>query len=111
MIAFRTLREFWQRHPDSQEPLKSWLADAEKSNWRTPHDIKADHASASIVAGDRVVFNIKGNSYRVIVAVNYSHQIMLIKFVGTHSEYDQIDARTVGAPAAGTTPNKTTPKG
>ena len=106
MIALRTLREFWQRHPDVQGPLKAWLADAEKSDWRTPHDIKADNASASIVAGARVVFNIKGNSYRRIVAVDYGHQVMLIKFVGTHSEYDQVDARTVGAPAAKFTPKE-----
>lgn len=100
MIAFKTLRAFWKDHADAEEPLKAWLADAERSSWRTPHELKIDYGNASIISDDRVVFNIKGNSYRLIVAVSYAHQIMLIKFVGTHAEYDQIDARTVGAPAS-----------
>ena len=74
------------------------MADAERSEWKTPHEVKVSHANASIVSDDRIVFNIKGNSYRLIVAVDYNHQVMLIKFVGTHAEYDEVDARKIGSP-------------
>lgn len=93
-----TLREHWERHADAEGPLRAWLADAEKTSWRSPQDIKADYASASILSGDRVVFNIKGNTYRLVVVVSYAHQVVLVKFFGTHAEYDKIDALTVGMP-------------
>lgn len=93
-----TLRAHWKRYADAEGPLRAWLADAEKTSWRSPQDIKADYASASILSSDRVVFNVKGNTYRLVVVVSYAHQVVLVKFFGTHAEYDKIDALTVGIP-------------
>ena len=93
-----TLQGHWRRYADAEGPLKAWLAFTERAAWQAPLDIKADYASASILSGDRVVFNIKGNTYRLIVAVSYTHQVVLVKFFGTHAEYDKIDALTVGLP-------------
>jgi mRNA interferase HigB len=95
IIARRTLYEFWQRHADAEQSLRAWVYDVAKANWRTSHDIKAVHANASIINKDRVVFNIKGNDYRLIVAVSYTSQILSMKFIGTHAEYDNIDAGTI----------------
>jgi mRNA interferase HigB len=95
IIARRTLREFWLAHPQSEMPLKTWFDVAKGATWTSPSDIKARYASASFVANNRVVFNIKGNDYRLIVWINYPKQIIFIKFIGTHAEYDKIDAATV----------------
>ncbi|MGE0873514.1 MAG: type II toxin-antitoxin system HigB family toxin [Burkholderiales bacterium] len=95
VIALRTLREFWTRRPDSEVPLRAWYALASRADWCKPADIKADYGNASFVANDRVVFNIKGNDYRLIVAVRYSRRLVFIRFVGTHREYDRVDATTV----------------
>ena len=95
IIARRTLREFWERHPESQSALEAWYDDARRANWRTPNDIRQVYANASIIAGNRVIFNIRGNHYRLVVAVNYQFGIVYIRFVGTHREYNQIDAATV----------------
>ena len=95
VIAVPPLREFWNRHTHAEEPLRAWLADAQKAGWQTPHDLKTDYGNASILGNNRVVFNIKGNDYRLIVAVSYRAQIVLIKFIGTHAEYDKVDAETV----------------
>lgn len=93
-----TLRGYWTHYADAEGPLKAWLAFAERATWRSPQDVKADFASASILGTDRVVFNVKGNTYRLVVAVSYAHQVVLVKFFGTHAEYDRINARTVGLP-------------
>jgi mRNA interferase HigB len=95
VIALRAVREFWSRHADSEQPLRAWFHDASKATWRSPHDIKNVYRNASIINDERVVFNIKGNEYRIIVSINYKHQIVFIKFVGTHTEYDRVDAATV----------------
>lgn len=95
IIAIRTLREFWGRHPRAEASLRSWHAEASRANWRTPADIKAAHRNASFLANSRVVFNIKGNDYRLVVAVRYSAGTMFIRFVGTHAEYDKINAETI----------------
>ena len=95
VIALSRLRDFWHKHPKSEVPLRSWYAEASRANWKSPAQIKEAHRHASLVGGDRVVFNIKGNDYRLIVAVRYSRQIMYVRFVGTHAEYDRIDAATV----------------
>jgi mRNA interferase HigB len=95
VIAKSTLREFWNRHTDSEEQLKSWFNEAEKSSWSSPVDIKRDYPSASILIDNRVVFNIKGNSYRLIVKINYKVGLVWIRFVGTHNEYDKINAETI----------------
>ncbi|RQP19923.1 MAG: type II toxin-antitoxin system HigB family toxin [Parapedobacter sp.] len=90
-----TLREFWQRHADSEQSLKSWYQEAERSQWRTPNEIKAEYPSASILADNRVVFNIKGNTYRLVVKINYDYGVVWIRFIGTHAEYDKIDATKI----------------
>lgn len=95
IISRRTLREFWEGYPDAEQPLRAWHANVKKADWQTPTDVKLDYRNASFVANNRVVFNIKGNHYRLVVAVNYSYSIIYIRFVGTHKEYDQIDAATI----------------
>jgi len=95
IIAKRTLREFWERHPDAEEPLLAWYRETEKEDWGTPAKVKAKYKSASILKGSRVVFNIKGNDYRLVTAINYPYRVVYVRFVGTHVEYDQIDAEEV----------------
>jgi mRNA interferase HigB len=95
IISRKTLREFWEKHPDSQQALQAWYHDAKQANWKTPADIKSIYRNASIVANNRVVFNIKGNDYRLVVTIQYQHGIIYIRFVGTHAEYDKIDAATI----------------
>ena len=95
IIALGTLRDFWVKHPDALEPLAAWHAIASRVRWTSPADIKAAYRNASFVRGNRVVFNIKGNDYRLVVAMHYNRQIAYIRFVGTHRQYDQIDATTV----------------
>ena len=95
VIAKRTLRAFWADHPDASAPLQAWYSEARRAEWKTPHDIKARYASASILPGDRVVFNIGGNKYRLICHVRYDLQIVFVRFVGAHAEYDKVDAETV----------------
>lgn len=95
VIAVSTLRDFWKRHPDAEQPLKAWFEEVTKVSWTQPSDIKTQYGSASILKNRRVVFNIKGNDYRLIVAIAYRLQIVYVKFVGTHKEYDEVDAETV----------------
>lgn len=97
VIAKRTLVNHWEKpgRDDSREPLEAWYAEAKVATWRSFADIKQTSATASSVAGDRVVFNIGGNKYRLIVKINYHAAVVFIRFVGTHREYDQIDARTI----------------
>ncbi|WIG54876.1 MAG: putative membrane protein [Rhodanobacteraceae bacterium] len=93
-----TLKRFWARHPAAEQPLKAWYDEARHAKWSTPQDIKDRYASASFIGKNRVVFNIKGNDYRLIVAVAWHFQAVYIKFVGTHAEYNRVDARTVEKP-------------
>ncbi len=95
IIAKRILREFWELHPDAEEPLLAWYREVIKEDWDTPAKVKAKHRTASIVADNRVVFNIKGNDYRLVVKINYPYRVVYIRFVGTHAEYDGIDAEEV----------------
>jgi mRNA interferase HigB len=95
IIAGRTLRDFWKRHPDADQPLKPWFAEAQAADWRNSHAIKRRYRHASFVVDNRVIFNIGGNKYRLVVHVNYDFRIVYIKFIGTHAEYDQIDPETV----------------
>lgn len=101
VIARRALQEHWERpgRGDSKEPLQAWFAEARQAKWATPADVKAQYGSASFVADNRVVFNIAGNKYRLVVHLHYERQICRVKFVGTHAEYDEIDAATVGGGA------------
>lgn len=95
IIAIRTLREFWERHPQAEIPLRGWYAEASHADWRTPAEIKAAHRNASFLVNNRVVFNIKGNDFRLVVAVRYQQGLLYIRFVGSHAEYDAIDAATI----------------
>ena len=95
IISRKALREFWEHYPDARQALQAWYADAKRATWKTPTDIKNVYRNASIIAHNRVVFNIKGNRYRLVVAINYEHGIVYIRFVGTHQEYDRIDATTI----------------
>ncbi len=98
VIKKGTLRAHWERpgREDSEDPLRAWYAEAKKAAWKIPADIKAKYRSASFVADNRVVFNIGGNKYRLVVHVNYEIGVVLVKFVGTHEEYDAIDAVNIG---------------
>jgi mRNA interferase HigB len=95
IIARSTLRTFWDKNPDSEQPLKAWFSEASYASWQSPSDIKSLYRNASIVANNRVVFNIKGNDYRLIVHVRYDISIIFIRFIGTHKEYDKVDAATI----------------
>lgn len=95
IVAKRTLREYWEKEPRAEQPLKSWHAVAAKADWTSPAGVKSTYARASIVGPDRVVFDIGGNRYRLIVRFDYRHRIGFVRFVGTHAEYDRIDAVTV----------------
>ncbi|SAI22797.1 mRNA interferase HigB [Bordetella ansorpii] len=95
VIAVSTLRQFWEKHPGAEQSIKSWVDEAVQAKWTQPAAIKAQYRSASILKNRRVVFNIKGNDYRLIVAVAYRLSIVYVKFIGTHAEYDRIDAETV----------------
>lgn len=97
VIAVSTLKAFWEKpgRGDAQGPLKTWYGEACRANWQSPADIKDQYGSASVVGNNRIVFNIAGNKYRLIVAFAYRMQIAYIKFVGTHQEYDRVDAATV----------------
>ena len=95
VFAKRTLREFWIKHNDCEEQLKAWYHEAEKSGWKKPADIVAAYPNVSILQDNRVCFNIKGNTYRLIVKMNYDYGMAWIRFVGTHAEYDKIDANKI----------------
>ena len=95
VIAKKILREFWGKHADAEEQLKTWYKEASKASWKAPSDVKNEYAKASILKNSRVVFNICGNKYRLVVDVNYERQWVFIRFVGTHSDYDKIDANTI----------------
>jgi mRNA interferase HigB len=95
VISRKALRTFWEGHPDARQALQAWYADVKQASWKSPSDVKAAYRNASFVANNRVVFNIKGNKYRIIVAVQYKFKIVFIRFVGTHREYDQVDATTI----------------
>jgi len=94
IIAKRTLRQFWELYPDAEDPLLAWYREVEKEDWSQPSQVKDKYRSASFV-GDRVVFNIKGNDYRLVVRINYPYRVVYVRFVGTHEEYDEIDVEEV----------------
>ena len=95
IISRKNLREFWEKHPDARQPLQAWYADVKRAEWRSPADIKNVYRNASFLVDNRVVFNIKGNDYRLILVVQYAHGMVYIRFVGTHRDYDRVDATTV----------------
>jgi mRNA interferase HigB len=97
IIAKRTLREFWLSpgRGDAKAPLEAWHAEVSKASWATPQEVKAQFRSASVLKYNRVVFNIAGNKYRLIVSIDYIRQVAFVKFTGTHQQYDGVDAETI----------------
>ena len=95
IIAIKALKEFWEKHSDAEQPLRAWYAEAKNADWKKPADITKLYKSASILTNDRVVFNIKGNDYRLVAAINYEFNIIYVRFIGTHKEYDKINAKEI----------------
>ncbi|MBI3160722.1 MAG: type II toxin-antitoxin system HigB family toxin [Chloroflexi bacterium] len=95
VISSKALQDFWQRHRNAEDALKAWFHEAEHAVWRTPDDIRRRYRSADFLPGNRVVFNIKGNQYRLVVKIHYNTGIVYIRFVGTHAEYERIDAESI----------------
>ncbi len=95
IILKRKLELFWKKHPDCKQSLESWYDVAKNANWTSPQDVKASYIKASILKKGRVVFNINRNSYRLVVQIDYRTQSIFIRFIGSHQEYDTIDANTV----------------
>ncbi len=97
IIALSTLQAFWNRpeHIDAREPGYAWYRDTIQSQWTKPSDVKASFGNASILKDGRVVFNLGGNKYRLVVWINYDYRVVYIRFVGTHAQYDRIDAQTI----------------
>ncbi len=94
IIAIKKLRDFWNNpnYRNSEQPLRAWYSEVKKATWKKPSDIKSKYKNASFLAKNRVVFNIKGNDYRLVVAIKYEFQIVYIRFIGTHKQYDNINA-------------------
>lgn len=97
IVSLRTLKEHWEKpgRNDSEQQLKAWYQEAKMVNWKNPNDIKSQYKNASIVGSNRVVFNICGNKYRLVVKINYLTEWIYVRFVGTHNEYDKIDVTTI----------------
>lgn len=95
VIAKKILRDFWTKHNDCESQLQSWYYEAYKAKWKTPTAIKKEFPTASFLQDNRVVFNIKGNDYRLIVKINYDYGLIWIRFIGTHNQYDKINAKTI----------------
>lgn len=98
VIALSTLKAFWSSSPaysDSKEPGKAWYREALKADWANPNDVKAQFSNASVLKDGRVVFNLAGNKYRLVVWINYAYRVVYIRFIGTHRQYDQIDAQSI----------------
>lgn len=98
VIALSTLKAFWENnldYKDAREPCLAWYRQVLEADWISPAAVKADFGNASILKDGRVVFNIAGNKYRLVVWVNYAYRVVYIRFIGTHKQYDAIDAQTI----------------
>jgi mRNA interferase HigB len=95
IVSLKILKDFWERYPETEHHLKAWVDEVKHASWQQPADIKAKYRNASILKNRRIVFNIKGNEFRLIVAVAYRFSAVYIKFIGTHRQYDAIDAQTI----------------
>jgi mRNA interferase HigB len=96
VVSKRTLWLFWEKHPQAETPLRTWHAVVEKAMWAGPQDVREQFGSVDFVSDNRAIFNIGGNRFRLVAHVSYEFKAVLVKFVGTHAEYDEIDAATVG---------------
>ena len=94
IFAKSTLREYWEKHPETEQYLKTWYDTAMNSDWKSPNDVKQTYVNASILKDSRIVFNIKGNSHRLVVKFNFDKQWIFIRLIGTHLEYDKIDVNS-----------------
>ncbi len=95
IISVRILKDYWYKHNDAEQPLKAWFAEAKKAEWKRPSDITKQYRTASVFPNNRIVFNIKGNNYRLVTAINYDFSVVYIRFIGTHKEYDKINAEEI----------------
>lgn len=95
IIAKRTLRDFWKRYPKGKGPLEAWHQEVAHADWASPSAVKAHFRSASVLQGNRVIFNVAGNQYRLVVKINYPYRVVYIRFIGTHAEYDAIDVTSL----------------
>ncbi|MES2653510.1 MAG: type II toxin-antitoxin system HigB family toxin [Bacteroidota bacterium] len=95
VIAKKILREFWIKHRDCKKQLQSWYEETSDSEWKSSRDIKREFPSASVLGDNRIVFNIKGNQYRLIIKINFDYQVVWIRFIGTHADYDKINATKI----------------
>jgi mRNA interferase HigB len=95
IFSKRTLRIFWEEHPDAKEPLQSWFEEIEKAQWKSFNELKSEFGNCSLVGNNRVVFNIKGNKYRLIILINFAQKKTFIKFIGTHKEYNTVNAKNI----------------
>ena len=95
VIAKSTLKKFWLKHTDAEVPLQSWHKLVSEADWKTPAELKADIKSASVVGNNRIVFNIKGNDYRLVTYIDFKFQIVFVLWLGTHKQYDKVDVKTI----------------
>ena len=95
IIAIKILKDFWQKHNSAEQPLKAWYAEAKRANWKKPSDITLLYRTARVLPNNRIVFNIKGNDYRLVAAINYDFGIVYIRFIGTHKDYDKINSEEI----------------
>jgi mRNA interferase HigB len=97
IIAVSTLKAFWEQaaYREGEQPLRTWVQVTKKARWSDPPTVKATFNTADILKAGRVIFDIGGNKYRLVTQINYAHHVVYIRFVGTHRQYDQIDAQTV----------------
>lgn len=95
IVSVKMLKEFWEQHPETEQHLRAWVDEVKHANWQQPADIKAKYRNASVLKNRRVVFNIKDNEYRLIVAIAYRFSAVYVKFIGTHKEYDAVEAETI----------------
>lgn len=95
IFAKSTLKEFWDKHPESEQYLKTWYDTVRSSDWRSPNDVKKTYANASVLKDNRIIFNIKGNKYRLVAKFNFDKQWVFIRFIGTHEAYDKVDVNII----------------
>lgn len=95
ILKRKTLQEFWEKHTDAKDALQAWYHAVKNENWTSFNDIKKHFGTADVIPGNRVVFNIKGNHYRIVVKIHYNTEVVFIRFIGTHAEYDRINAEKI----------------
>ena len=95
VIAKGTLRKFWEKHPDAEEPLRAWYGEVKDEKWATPHDLAAKYPKARILSDNRAIFDIRNNQFRLVIRINYQYAQVYIRFIGTHAQYDLINAKEV----------------